>query len=420
MRRESRDENSMRVLIVGLNYLPESTSIGPYTADLAEHLLGRGHQVQVITGFPVAPYFKIWDGYRGRSYMRETINGVSVLRTYLYVPSRPGHALPRIAFDMSFTLSSMLAGLVSEPMDVIVAISPPLQIGLTALILARLKRARVFLQIKDLVPDAAVAAGLMSPDSRAARFGYALERWICRWVDRVGVICEGFKVNLVAKGIDPGKIDIVPDYVDLDFMQPVDRINDFRRQHQIGANEFVATYSGSVALKQGLQVFVEAAAQFRDERDTRFLLIGDGPYLPDLRKAAEDLEAANLTFLPLQPRAQLPFQLGAADALVITQRRNVTDCVFPGKLLYYMAAGRPIVAAVSAGSETGQFISRNQVGIVTPPEEPEALAQGIRALRENRAWTLEMGRNGRAVAEQKFERGKVLGTFENLLREFTN
>jgi len=405
----------MRYLILGLNYLPESTSIGPYTADLAEYLQHRGHDVQVITGFPTAPCFKVWKGYQRRLFMREVINGVRVTRTYLYVPKRPGRALNRMAFDTSFAASAMLAGIASGPADVIIAISPPLQLGLTALALAKLKRARVFLQIKDLVPDAAVAAGLLPPESRIVRLGYALERVIGCHADRIGVICEGFRTNLIAKGIDADRITVVPDYLDLDFMRPVDRVNPFRRQHRIGDDDFVVTYSGSIAMKQGLQVLVETAAQMVQEAALRFMLIGDGPYLPELRRAAARQVSPNLTFLPLQPREQLPFQLGAADVLAITQRKAVSDCVFPGKLLYYMAVGRPIIASVSADSETGRFITRHRVGLVLPPEDAGSLAEGIRTLRKNPGLAGEMGRNARAIAEGMFDRKRVLDDFASLL-----
>src|ERR1700735_4139528 len=98
----------MRILIIGLNYSPESTSIGPYTADLAVHLRQSGHDVTVSTGFPTAPQWKVWEGYRGRIWMREAIDGVPVKRTWLYVPKQPKSVLQRILFDCSFALSAFL------------------------------------------------------------------------------------------------------------------------------------------------------------------------------------------------------------------------------------------------------------------------------------------------------------------------
>ena len=177
------------------------------------------------------------------------------------------------------------------------------------------------------------------------------------------------------------------------------------------------TYSGSIALKQGLRVFVETAAEMTNDKGVRFLLIGDGPYLADLQNAAQTLGVRNLTFLPLQPREMLPAQLGAADALVITQRKAVNDCVFPGKLLYYMAAGRPILAAVSQQSETGSFIGRHRVGLVVDPENPQALASGIRTMRAQPDLSGAMGTAGRAMAEQMFDRHVVLKKFERILTE---
>lgn len=134
----------MRFLILGLNYLPESTSIGPYTADLAESLAARGHHVSVVTGFPMAPQWRIWEGYRNRLFMRQIVNGVPVLRTFLYVPSRPQKSLNRILFDLSFALSSLIGGFVVGSADLVVAISPPLQLGLSGWLLGLVKRSPFF------------------------------------------------------------------------------------------------------------------------------------------------------------------------------------------------------------------------------------------------------------------------------------
>ena len=401
----------MRILLITLNYLPESTSIGPFSADLAQSLQTRGHTVQVLTSFPLAPQWRIWDGYRGKGWLRETINGVPVLRTWIYVPRKPKQALQRILFDLSYTVSAFLGGLFTGNADLIVAVSPPLQLGLTAWLLGIVKRAPFFFYIQDLVPDAAVMTGMLSEGSLSVRIARDIEKFIYVHACGIGVICDGFARNLKSKGVAPNKIDVLPNSIDLDELTPQPCENEFRKQHAVAADDWLVMYSGSVALKQGLHTLVQAAAQFSPEDGVRFLLVGEGPYLDDLRAQADALQLEHLRIIPLQPRATLAAQLCAADVLVLTQRRAVTDVVFPGKLLYYMAAGRPIVAAVSADSETGRFVTENQVGLVVPPEDPQGLADAIRYLQQNRSEAYRLGQNGRRVVEEQFDRRIELARF---------
>jgi colanic acid biosynthesis glycosyl transferase WcaI len=401
----------LRFLLLGLNYLPESTSIGPYTADLAGYLRELGHEVRVITGFPMAPQWKVWRGYGGKWFMRELIHGVPVLRTYLYVPRRPGRALNRILFDTSFAVSALLGGLTTGRCDLIVVVSPPLQAGLSGWLLGRCRGAGLFLHIQDLMPDMAMAAGMLAEKSIPFRVARVLERFVYRRARGIGVICDGFRENLMGKGVPGDKIAVLPNYVDVEFVRPLARGNAFRMKHGIKPDDFLVMYSGSVALKQGLHTFVDAAAEFKAEEGVAFYLVGEGPYLPELKARAAEPGRAAMRFLPLQPKEGLPFQLSAANALVITQRRGITDMVFPGKLLYYMASGRPIVAAVSADSETGRFVESQEVGVVVPPEEPGLLARAIRSLRDNPEEAERLGRNGRRVAEERFDRRVVLKQF---------
>jgi colanic acid biosynthesis glycosyl transferase WcaI len=399
----------VRVLILGLNYLPESTSIGPYTAQLAEYLHGLGHKVQVVTGFPMAPQWRVWDGYRGRWFQRTVINGVPILRTFLYVPRDPRRALKRVLFDFSFAISALVGGLATGPCDAIVVVSPPLQLGVTGWLLSLVKRAPLFVHLQDLVPDAAVATGALSESSSAVRLGRVLERFVYRRANRIGVICDGFARNLKAKGVQADKLALLTNSIDVEALQPLPRENAFRVQHELRSQDFVVMYSGSVAGKQGLEVLVDAASELRTDPDIVFLLIGEGPYLSDLRIRADRRELGNIHFLPLQGREGLPEQLAAADVLLMTQRRAVTDIVFPGKLLYYMAAGRPILAAVTPDSETGRFITEHQVGVVVPPEQPGELAEAVVQLKRDGPQAL--GRNGRRVAQTKFDRRAVLPRF---------
>jgi colanic acid biosynthesis glycosyl transferase WcaI len=400
-----------KILILGLNYLPESTSIGPYTADLAEYLLERGHEVHVVTGFPSAPQWKIWDGYTGKLFMREVIHGVPVTRTYLYIPTNPKKAIQRILFDCSFAVSSFFGVWFGKRPDLVIAISPPLQVSITAYAIRLLTGARVFLEIKDLVPDAAIAVGAMREDSRAVRIARGLERFAYRTAELIGVICEGMRTNLVSKGVPAQKVELLPDYINLNFMKPVSSQNNFRERIGVGKDQFLAMYSGSVAGKQGLETFVKAAAAFEGNPTVACCVTGEGPYLSELKKTANELGLRRFQFLPLQPRETLPDQLSSADVLVITQRAAIRDVVFPGKLLYYMSSGRPILASVSEDSETGRFIRDNAVGMVVPPERPDLLAAAICWMQAHPEELRQFGLNGRRVVETQFDRNVVLNKF---------
>ena len=405
----------MRIVILGLNYLPESTSIGPYTADLAEYLHHRGHQVQVITGFPSAPQWRVWQGYRGRFWMREQVNQVPVFRVWMYVPRNPRSVWRRVLFDSSFAFSAFLKLLFTRRADCYIVISPPLQLASVVGWLGRLRRIPVLLQIKDLVPDAAAAVGAMNPQGRAYKIAAGLEKYSYRRAAKIGVICEGMRQNLLAKSIPLEKIELLPDYIDLRFMQL--RQDDFRHRVGIGQDQWLAMYSGSVAGKQGLETWVQAGEILDHDRQIVCCLVGEGAYLADLQNMASQRGLKRFRFLPLSERAALPGQLAAADCLIITQRAAVRDMVFPGKLLYYMAAGRPMVASVHPDSETGRFIREHQVGIVIAAEDHLALANAVRALRADPALARQLGANGRRVAEELFDREKVLLRFEQVISQ---
>jgi colanic acid biosynthesis glycosyl transferase WcaI len=304
--------------------------------------------------------------------------------------------------------------------ELVIVISPLLQLSITAFLIHILTRARVFLEIQDLVPDAGIAVGGLREKSHTVRIARALERFAYRTASGIGVICDGMRSNLIAKGVPAQKISLLPNYIDIGFMAVTPGDNSFRQRVGIGKEQFVAMYSGSIAGKQGLETFVKAAAEFESSADVTCCVIGEGTYLPELKKTAAELGLRRFQFLPLQPRESLPSQLSAADILVITQRKAIRDVVFPGKMLYYMAAGRPIIAAVSEESETGRFIRKHAVGMVVPPEDPALLAEAIRRMKTNAEETRQFGLNGRRVAESQFDRTVVLQKMSSHLEALMN
>ena len=213
--------------------------------------------------------------------MREVVNGISVLHTYLYVPENPRGTIRRLLSDCSFSISALMGVFDLRP-DLVVVISPPLRLVFTAILLT-FGRSRIFLQIKDLVPAAAVAVGAFKPGSRILKAAYAFERFAYKRADGIGVICEGMRGNLLSKGVPAEKVLLRPDYIDTHAIFPSSRDNAFRARFGIPTGDFLAIYSGSVGGKQGLQTFVEAASLLGEESGITCCLIGDGPYLPEFR-----------------------------------------------------------------------------------------------------------------------------------------
>jgi colanic acid biosynthesis glycosyl transferase WcaI len=406
----------MRILILALNYAPETTSSGPYTAAMAEHLASLGNDVRVITTFPMAPKWRVFEEYRGRILMREHICGVSVLRLPCYLPKRPNKTVPRMLSELSFSIGAMIGSVWQGKPDAVLCISPPFLLGFFAAIVSFCSRAPLFLYIKDLVGQLAIASGMARQGSALARLVQATEQFMIGRADFIATNSQGLLSKLESWGVPQARLSWLPDFVDLRDEQAAQQYTaDFRTKHGISGESFVVMYSGSIGLKQGLETLIEAAAFVRAEPEILFVIVGEGPYLDSLKARAEELELANLLFLPLQPRDGLLRQLASANLLVLTQKKNVVDILFPGKLIFYMAASRACVIAAHGDSDAGRMVRQYSTGVVVPPEDPSALASAIVRLRNDSAFAESLARNGPAVVQRLFDRQTVLSRFtENL------
>ncbi len=403
----------MNILVLGMNYHPELTGIGTFTTSLCEHLARNGTTVNMITAFPHYPYWRIYDGYKKKYLQKEWMKKVRLLRTYVYIPKRHS-AIKRVLYDFSLTFTSMLSGALIRHYDVVLCISPPLTLGLSAYLLSRLRDTPFVFHIQDLVPDAAIEVGMLKP-GRAVNFARRIEKFIYEKSAAIGVISPGIAQNLHAKGVPASKIHYLPNWIDLEFIRPMDRNNGFREQNHLSKQDFVVMYAGNIGNKQGLEVLIDSASLLREKKQIRFYIVGEGSCKADLVQKAKRLNLPNLQVLTLQPKDMLPSMLSAADILVLTQQAGVTDFCFPGKLLTYMASATPLVAAINQQSETGRAISEAHAGIIVSPQNSQAITEAILKLHRSASLRRKYGANGRAYVSDNFEKSKVLTEFENML-----
>jgi colanic acid biosynthesis glycosyl transferase WcaI len=197
---------------------------------------------------------------------------------------------------------------------------------------------------------------------------------------------------------------------------PGEKNNEWSRAQGLDA-AFVVMHSGNVGHAQDLDTLIRSATLLRDLRDLRVVVIGTGARHAELVELATQLETDSVRFLEFQPRDRLPQTLAAADVHVVGLARGLAGYVVPSRLYGVLAAGRPVIAAAEAESETAQIVSEVGCGIVVPPGDPLRLAETIRACRDGEHDLAEMGRRGREYAESQADRSVAVARYRELLRE---
>ncbi len=399
----------MKLFVIGINYSPELTGIGVYTTEMCEYLQSQGHQVTVFTGFPYYPEWEIKQEYRKKVFKTETVLGVKLKRSYVYVPHKIS-AKTRILHEATFIISSFINLIFSSRADLMIVVSPPLGLGIAACVISKLKKMPFVFHIQDLQPDAAAELGMIK-NKMVLSLLYGIEKFIYDSAAAVSVISGGMRDKVISKGIDSNKVLLFPNWVNTEHIKPMERDNKFRTDNKLG-NRFVALYAGNIGMKQGWDVVLEMALKTTGNKNIVYVIAGDGAYKKDLINKYSELNLNNVLFLPVQSKEMLPYMLAAADVCLIPQRKKITDIVMPSKLLGIMASGRPVVAGANQGSELYNVIKESGGGIAVEPENAEMMLEAIMVMYKDPRKKEDFGQKARGYAVSHLNS-------KNLLRQFT-
>jgi glycosyltransferase involved in cell wall biosynthesis len=385
---------------------------------LAEYLARRGHDVHVFTGFPFTPHWRRRKDDRGRLFARTRSGGVTVHRVTHFIPRRPSSALQRILMEGSFSAAASAAiaaeiAAAGRP-DAVVYHGAQPAIAMLVRIVSSLVGRPYVVNITDLAAELALDVGIVG--RRLYRILDAFEFAAYRTAAGAVVLCRSFGDALVAHGYPSDRIRVVRDPIDVELIRPVPDDGTFRAEYGIGREAFVLLHAGSMGRKQGLTNIVAAAARTRGTRIC-WVLVGDGEAKGELVEAvrAGGLDDA-VRFVPFQRDDEMSRMFAAADALVLNQVRAVKDTVIPSKLLTYMAAGRPVLAAVNPDSQAAEILRAADGGPIVAPEDPEALAAAARwCAAQVRETLAALGHRNRAYAEAHFDQRKILAAHEDFL-----
>ena len=402
----------MRIMFMAQCYAPENVSAAVLITELATDLVRRGHQVSFVTGAPSYPYGRVFPGYRNRLYQVEWLDDVKVVRTWSYISPLKSF-WPRILHYGTFSATAFYGGLLAGKPDILVSYSPPLPLGLSAWLLSRLWHVPWVLQVEDLYPDAAVAAGALR-NRRVIAFFAAMEHFLYQRATHISLIAESFRQNLLGKGVPSDRITVIPVWADPDVVRPLPKENGFRDQHGL-AGKFVVMYAGNLGLTSSLEDVMVAAELLKESPDIRFVMVGEGVKKAALEEMSRCKGLQNVLFLAYQPREVFPEMLAAADLSLVTLNHASSLSSLPSKTFNIMASARPILAVTPPDSEIAQIVREGRCGINTPSGQPQLLAETILSLRDQAGQLLDMGQNGRSLLETRFSRAHCVDMYEQLL-----
>ncbi|HXC79994.1 MAG TPA: glycosyltransferase family 4 protein, partial [Candidatus Acidoferrum sp.] len=332
----------LRVTFLTHYFPPE---VGPAQVrlfELAKLLTAAGKKsVTVVTGFPNYPAGVVFPGYRRRLFMEDRVDGIRVLRTWVFASARHGF-LSRLLNYFSFPVFSLLAVRKLGRTDIIYVQSPPLFTGLAALWFSRLKRAPFVFNVSDIWPQSAVELGILR-NRFAIGLAEMFERHIYRRAARITVPTPGILERLAARGVPRDKLVLLTNGVDTAAYQIDTPDRELASRFGLDGHK-VFMYAGLHGLAQGLEVILDAAKLTRNP-EILYVLVGDGAEKTALVAKAQREEISNIRFLPIQPTSTLPALLNLAYATIIPLKRlELFKAALPSKIFDSMAAGRPIVA----------------------------------------------------------------------------
>jgi len=405
----------MKILIYGINYWPELTGIGKYSGEMAEWFASQDHDVRVVTAPPYYPEWKVKDGYSAWFYKKEVHKNVVIYRSPIFVPKKP-KLITRVLHLIShafFSFPTLIKQLHWKP-DVILFVQPTLFASFGAIFLARLSKSKSVMHIQDYEVDAMFGLGMMNfrPLEKIAKI---FEKWIMGKFDTISSISYSMLRNAALKGVPNSKLVFFPNWADTKFVSPSLIDSSLRSQWGFSRDDKIILYAGNIGEKQGLELVLNAAEEFKDKPLVNFLIVGTGAHVDVLKKVVAVKQLNNVYFKPLQPWARVPEMLAMADIHLVVQKRGAADVVLPSKLTNILSMGGYALVTAEKDTELGVLADRFP-GIYqcVAPESLSLFTEALQKMIENEHG--QPNQIARDYAVQYLSKQNILSSYEKHLK----
>ncbi len=405
---------SRPIIVLCPHFAPDTAPTGDVITRIVHEFVANNRKVHVVTSLPWYRTHAIEAGWTGRLVRREKTAWGSIIRVHPFPGKSKSNLLRRAigfgAFSAVAGVCTVFAGGIQRRPAAVISMSPPLTLGLTGWLASRIRRCPSVFNIQDVFPDAAIETGAIT-NARIIAVSRWLERVSYQRSDAVVVLSEDLRTNVLAK-IAPKhqhKVHVIPNFVDSDRITPRDRMTPYRTELRIGT-EPVVMYAGNVGYSQSLTMMLHAA---RELPEVTFVINGDGAARSELERDAVGL--SNIRFSGYQPAERVPEVLATADIHVVPLRAGLGAVSVPSKTYSILAAGRPVVAAIDAGTEVTRILELSGAGVSVAPDEPVAFTEALRAMVNSGSAATEAGARGRLWVESHVSPARVAHSYLDVI-----
>ena len=295
--------------------------------------------------------------------------------------------------------------------------TPPIQ-GLKLPIVKLFRRKPVVLNLQDIFPDSLVGTGLATRDGLLWKIGRVVEDIMYRNADRIIVISDDFKRNIMAKGVPEDKIVVVYNWVDDKAVTPIAKENNILYDElDIDRNRFSVVYAGNFGHAQNIDVIIASAENLKDVEDIQFLMFGTGGLVDDYKKIAREKGLKNVFFYPLQPAERVSCVYSLGDLGVVACKEGLGKGAFPSKTWSIMATGTPVIANYDEDTDLERLIKENGLGVFSVAGNAEQMAERILEMYRNRECCSVYGQNARKYIEQYVSRDKATQKYVDVIKD---
>ncbi len=407
----------MRILMLPGYFYPEHAASSYLSDNRYEAFAAAGFEMIVYTPMPTRG---VDDGTRKEYKKRKNVKlyegKMEVHRFSMF--SEGKSAIVRGLRYLCCSIIQFCYGLKAKNIDCIyISSTPPIQ-GIVVGLLKTIKKKTFIYNLQDIFPDSLVGTGLAKKDGLLWKVGRVIENYTYRKADKIIVISEDFKRNIMAKGVPEEKIDVVYNWVDELAVVDVPREeNKLFDKYGLEKDKFYVTYNGNIGLTQNMDMLLEVAKALMTNDNIQFVLVGEGAYLQHVKQIIKDRIISNVTLLPFQPYEDISHVFSLGDVSLVISKPGVGANSVPSKTWSIMSASRPVLANFDE-NELKSIIENNNCGIFTKAGDKVAFMDAILKLYNDRELCREMGKNGRKFVMKNLTKEVGTQKYVDVIRSF--